>query len=158
MEFDKKVNTLLEKNAITRNLLPNSEEERKKRAKGVNFLSFKKFTPFSSSKNKPLLKGWKRFEFVVSSEERTQNRNHSGYLVLDNNNNVKDVYCSCADFQYLWRYPIVKDDLASWETYPEYTDIEDDSPHTRKPTYITNPNFERKLCKHLIAVFEKVKI
>lgn len=158
MEFDNLVEYIIEKNAITRNLLSNSDNNRKTRSNGVNFLSFRKFTPFSTSKDKPLLKGWKRFEFEVSSKERIQNRNHQGYLVLDNNNNVKDVYCSCADFQYLWRYPLVKNDLASWITYPKYKDIEDDAPHTKKPTYITNPNFDKKLCKHLIAVFKKVKI
>lgn len=149
---------LLEKNRLTSSLVPNSEHKRKKRAQNVKILSLKKYTTTTAPRDKPLLKGWKYWEFKTRSAEKVQGRDHVGYLVLDQNNNVKDVFCDCADAQFFWRYALVRSDLASWETYPEYKNIEDHAPHTRKPSNITNPKYERKLCKHLIAIFNRLKI
>lgn len=149
---------LLEKNRHTRNLLPSSESKRRARAENVKILSISKYTPSTTPSDKPLLRGWKRWEIELESQEQTENRCHSAYVVLNNNNNVSDVFCSCADFQFLWRYPLVKNDMASWETYPEYKDIETHGPHTKKETKITNPNFDKRLCKHLIKIFDYLNI
>jgi hypothetical protein len=42
--------------------------------------------------------------------------------------------------------------------FPEYKNVETHAPHTQKPSYITNPNFDRKLCKHLIKIFDILNI
>lgn len=136
----------------------NSDSMRKSRSEDVQILNLKKFTPSTTPKNKPLLKGWKLYEADTLSKEKTEGRKHSQYIVLDRNDNVKDVYCSCADFQFLWRYALTKKDVASWETYPEYKDIETHGPHTQKPSNITNPHYNSKLCKHLLRLFSLLKI
>lgn len=161
MKFSK-LATFLEKNKYTRNLLPNSEEKRKERGENVKILSIKKYTPSTAPADKPLLKGWKLYEVEVESKEKTEGRKHQLYVVLDKNNNVKDVFCSCADFQFLWRYALTRGDdkssHASWETYPEYENIETHAPHTQDPSDITNPQYNKKLCKHLIKVFDILDI
>lgn len=158
MNFSKLSSLLFEKNKKTENLVPDSEESRKHRASNVKILSLKKSTPSTTTPDKPLNKGWKLYEAELISDEKSENRTHSAYVVLDRYNNVKDVYCSCADFQFLWRYALTDEDMASWETYPEYKDIETHGPHTEDPSNITNPNYERKLCKHLIKLFDTLEI
>jgi hypothetical protein len=157
MEFSKLI-YLLEKSKQTSSLLPDSDSARKERADHVKILSIKKYTPSTSPPNKPLLPGWKLWTIETVSREKTEGRTHSQYVVLDKNNNIKDIYCSCADFQFLWRYALNKGDMASWETYPEYKNIETHGPHTEEPSNITNPNFNKKLCKHLIKIFDILDI
>lgn len=152
------VRLLSEKNTTTRNLEPNSEAKRKARSDDVVIKTWKKLTPSTAPRDKPLLTGWVYYEFVVSSKERTQNRDHTGYVVVDNNRNVKDVFCSCADFQFLWRYSLTRSDLASNVVYDGFKDIEDHAPYTGDPSNITNPTYDKKLCKHLIKCFKRAKI
>lgn len=149
---------LVEKNNKTRSLSPNSEVKRQERAENVQIKSIRKYTPSTTPSDKPLLKGWKMWEVTVESEEKTEGREHDLYVVLDNNNNVRDVFCSCADFQHLWRYALTRGDLASKEVYPEYKDIETYAPYTGDPSDKTNPSYDKKLCKHLIKVFDKLDI
>ena len=150
--------TFLEKNRNTRNLVLNSDTKRKERAKNVDVFSLFKYTPSTTSDDKPLLKGWKRWEATMRSQEEEEDRDHDAYVILNSNDNVVDVFCSCADFQFLWRYALTQKDMASWETYPEYKDIETHAPHTQEPSHITNPLFQTKLCKHLIKLFDIVEI
>ncbi len=157
MEFSK-LAYILEKSKSTANLLPDSESKRIERAKHVKVLSIKKFTPSTTPPDKPLLPGWKLWMVETESKEKTEGRTHSQYVVLDKNNNIKDIYCSCADFQFLWRYALNRGEMASWKTYPEYTNIETHGPHTEEPSNITNPNFDKKLCKHLIKIFNILNI
>lgn len=158
MNFSKLLNLILEKNRHTAGLKPNSEAKRQGRAENVNIVSLKKYTPSTAPKDKPLLKGWKLYEAEVESAEKTEGRTHKLYVALDSNNNVRDVYCSCADFQFLWRYALSKGDMASKETYPEYDGIETNSPYTGDPSNETNPSYSKKLCKHLIKVFDDLNI
>lgn len=158
MNFSRLTNLLFEKNKTTIGLRSNSEPKRIERSDNVQILSIKKYTPSTTPEDKPLNKGWKLYEIESVSAEKSEDRTHSSYVVLDSNNNVRDVFCSCADFQFLWRYALTKDDLASWETYPEYKDIETNGPHTQEPSNITNPSYQKKLCKHLIKLFATLKI
>lgn len=158
VKFSKLLRLISEKNKNTTNLVPDSDEARKGRAEDVKILSISKSTPSTAPKDKPLNKGWKLYQAELLSKEKTENRKHSAYVALDKYNNVKDVYCSCADFQFLWRYSLTQDDMAAWETYPEYKDIETHGPHTKEPSNVTNPNFDKKLCKHLIKLFDTLDI
>lgn len=147
---------LLEKNKKSSLIFINSDEPRKDRSENVKIISLDRYTPSNAPKDKPLARGWILYEYKVLSAEKTENREHTGYLALDRNKSIKDIYCSCADFQFLWRYSLVKDDMASWETYPEYKDIETHGPHTKDPSNITNPLFNKKLCKHLLKVYREI--
>lgn len=159
MKFENIIRLLLEApNKKTKGLFLNSDEQRKERANNVKIISIEKYTPSTTSDDKPLLKGWKRYDFEALSREKTENRKHSGYVVLDGHSSVKDIFCSCADFQFLWRYALTLSDMASWETYPEYEDIETYAPHTQEPSHETNPLFEKKLCKHLLKIFKVLEI
>lgn len=158
MDFTQLTELILEKNRHTRNLKSNSEEKRKSRGDNVKILSLKKYTPSTAPPDKPLLKGWKLYEAEVESAEKTEGRTHKLYIALDGNNNVRDVYCSCADFQFLWRYALSNGDMASKETYPEYDAIETNAPYTGDPSDETNPEYNKKLCKHLIKAFDDLHI
>lgn len=159
MKFTKLLSLLLEgPNKITRKILSDSDPARKERADNVKVLSLNKFTPSTTKKEEPLLKGWSRYEFEVISKEKVENRTHTGYIVLNGHKSVKDVYCSCADFQFLWRYALTKGDIASWEVYPKYKDIETHGPHNKEPSDITNPNYNKRLCKHLIKIFNVLNL
>lgn len=83
------------KNKQSVNLTKIFDPKRKKRSKNVKIKSLQKFTPTTTPHDKPLPKGWKRWEYECESAERIEGREHQGYVAMDKENSVKDVYCSC---------------------------------------------------------------
>lgn len=148
---------LMEKNLKSIKAMQDTDQPRKKRAKRVRFLSWLKIVPSTVRKGEILPKSWKKYVYRCSSAERIEDRDHEGYLVLDSHNSIRDCYCSCADFQFRWRYAMVKGDMAKWQTPNQFTDIETHGPHTREPSDITNPDYQKRFCKHLTAALNKIE-
>lgn len=140
----------------TTSTLNDTDIARKKKASRVKFIKWLKIVPSTTRKGEILPRSWKKYEYSCLSKEQTQGRTHDGYLTLDKQNSVRDCFCSCADFQYRWRYAMVIDDMGKWTTPDKFTNIEDDAPHTREPSDITNPDYEKRFCKHLMAAMNKI--
>lgn len=154
--FNSLYQLLFEKNQKTIQTLDNTDSARKKRASRVKFIKWLKIVPSNVRVGEILPKSWKKLEYECLSHEKTQGRTHEGYITLDKHNSVRDCFCSCSDFQYRWRYAMVTGDMAKWQTPDEFTDIETDAPHTREPSDITNPTYEKRFCKHLTAAMNKI--
>lgn len=152
---------ILEKNRYTKSILSNTDDGRKKRAKKVKFNRFKKYTPSTTKVDEPLPKDWKRYEYECLSAEKTQNRKHQGYFVVDGKKSIRAVFCSCADHQFRQRYAL--DDgreagVDTKNTYKNFTDIESHAPYTGDFPDIMNPKLNKFLCKHMFAALKKSKI
>jgi hypothetical protein len=159
--FNKLLDLVSEKNQQTKALTRNSDPKRKKRSKNVRITSLQKYTPSTTEEHKPLPKGWKRWEYVCESAERTEDREHQGYVVIDKVGSVKDVYCSCGDFQFRWRYALSQGDdkaMASNIVPDEYKDVETKAPYSGTPSDITNPKYLKRLCKHLLKILDKIAL
>ena len=90
----------MEKNMKTVNVIKDSDENRKKRARRVRFIKWLKIVPSTVRNGEHLPKSWKKYEFECLSKEKTEGRTHQGYITLDKQNSIRDCYCSCADFQF----------------------------------------------------------
>lgn len=149
--FNSLVTTILEKNKKTKTIRKNSDVGRKRRSKNVKILELKKIT---SKKNKNLQDGDVLYKFKVESAEKIQGKVHRGYVILDKNENVKDLYCSCNDWKYKWRKAfeligIAKEEVLQKEYQDDFNGAVAD---------IRNPKNKKHLCKHLQAVFDELKI
>lgn len=159
MKFFNKVYTFLltEANKKTVATQRDTDSLRKERASRVKFIKWLKIVPSTARQGEILPKSWKKYEYKCLSHEKTEGRTHEGYLTLDKQNSVRDCFCSCADFQFRWRYALVIDDMAKWQTPDKFTNIETNAPHTREPSHITNPDYQKRFCKHLTAAMNKIK-
>lgn len=151
-------------NKKTQDAVNGTDSKRVARAANCDILLLFKRTPSFLESIEGIPTGWSRYDYIVSSAEKSQNDSHQGYVILDSKGSIKDCSCGatnmdgemtlCGDFQYRWNYDLNREDMASWDRYDGY---QEDDPHTRDPALITNPSGKLSLCKHLYAVIEEIK-
>lgn len=123
-----------------------SKENRKKRAENV------KITNHDTSS---------RGTFTLhtcnaESAEKTESSSHKCHVtVINKTGDIKDVSCSCSDFQSRYQYHRNKEGISEWGGVKPFKDIFD--PHTREQPDVMNPNNDGYVCKHLIAFINKIK-
>jgi hypothetical protein len=93
--------------------------------------------------------GLTRIEYNFKAKPSIEQKRQYGYIIYDEkDNDIKQIYCSCKDWAYRLYYPMVQNDLATWDLDTKY---KDKAPfvHNQKPTIISNPTEKIYICKHL---------
>jgi len=95
------------------------------------------------------------YKFKMSPPSKSvEGKSHYGYIDYDSKTkDIKKLFCSCKDWAFRLRYPYAKDDLATWDLDKKFKKKEPFE-HNQEPTYETNPNFTKFLCKHLFALIK----
>jgi hypothetical protein len=152
-------------NRKTKAVINGTDDKRRERAENCKILYLLKRTPkFIESVQEAIPAAWKRYDYIVSSREKSQSDSHQGYVILDAVGNIREHSCGatnvdgimelCGDHQYRWKYAMNKNEMSSWDQYPGYVP---DVPHTRDPALKNNPSNHLSLCKHCYAVMEKIR-
>jgi SWIM zinc finger len=140
-------------NRSTKETIENSDVARKRRSRGV-VVEIVKGRP----KHRGIANRHRFFEFKAKSKEMTEGRIQKGFVQLNTNKSVVDCFCSCGDFGYRWRTPLVDSNMADFDVDAAYESIANPTPHNQEDPVITNPLHEKKFCKHLLAVMNKLRI
>jgi hypothetical protein len=133
-----------------RKLLANSEIKRKHRASTQVRTRPPRVTELGDT-------GLEFIEGNFKSYPSTENKRHLCFVIYDNNKNVKEikeVYCGCKDFGYVYLRAMEKKKLLDTKHITKkYYDHTHFFP-TRRLPYIKNPRLITGLCKHLIAMMD----
>lgn len=152
-------------NKKTKSAIEGTDDKRRERASNCEILLLFKRTPsFIESVQESIPAGWSRYDYIVSSKEKSQSDSHQGYIILDSKGSIREHSCGatnvdgvmelCGDHKYRWKYDLNRVEMSSWDQYPGYVP---DDPHNRKPALINNPSGHLSLCKHCFAVMEKIQ-
>ncbi len=98
--------------------------------------------------------GLTKIEYNFKAKPSVEQKRQYGYLIYDEkDNDIKQIFCGCRDFNFRLYYPMVTNDLATWDLEPKYRD-KAPFEHNKEPSKITNPNNNLYVCKHLYQLLK----